>query len=117
MVGRSLYSCLQRDSDSYLVFKAANPVGFLDQCTQSAVLVDRINKTPKLNDTVVDRDANVAVIDPGLSPDAVMEHLMQGGVIDLLGRLGNLHLAQRTDEITAGDDANENVPPAAQGLA
>lgn len=71
------------------------------------MLVDRIDKAPKLYDTIVHRNGNVAFIDPGLRPDALMHGLMQNGVIDLLDRLGNLQLAQRTNEITAGDDADE----------
>src|SRR6476660_9447095 len=87
---RSLYSCFERGSDTYLVVKASNPIRLLYQCPESTVLVDRIDKAPKLYDAIVHRNGNVAFIDPGLRPDALMQRLMQNGVIDLLDRLGNL---------------------------
>src|SRR5262245_17313275 len=83
---RSLSSALVWDSDAYFVVQAGNPFSLLDQGTESAMLVDRLDKAPKLDDTIVHCDTNMAVIDPGLRPDAAMQRLMQKGVIDLLAR-------------------------------
>ena len=53
------------------------------------MLVDSIDKAPKLHDAVVHSEADVAFVDPGLAPDAVVQRLMQSGIINLLSRLGN----------------------------
>ena len=66
---------LERNSDGYHVVNAVHAVSLLDQYTESAALVGRIDKAPKPDDAIVYSEANVVIIDPGLGPDAVVQRL------------------------------------------
>jgi hypothetical protein len=48
---------LERNSDGYLVVNAVHSVSLLDEYTESAALVGRIDKAPKPDDAIVPRQA------------------------------------------------------------
>jgi hypothetical protein len=71
------------------------------------MLVSRNDEPPKLHDAVVHSKVDVAVVEPGLGADPVVQCLMQSGIINPLSRFGNLNLAKRAHEIAARDDPDE----------
>ena len=70
--GRTSISPLEGNSDAYLVVNAAHPLSLLDEYTERPALVGRINKAPKLDDSIIHREVDIVIIYPRLGPDVVV---------------------------------------------
>jgi hypothetical protein len=57
-----------------VVFDTGNAAGSFYKCTERAVLVFTIDKSPELNDAVVDSEVNIILVEPAVGVDAIAQH-------------------------------------------